>query len=161
MQVLRDALLVERTGFSDEILIRGHFRFRTRPAGAFTDDHGKNEKEKAMASQSKETRLKQKTVLEAKLQKRLALLAEKGQDAKRIARDVLVKQLKADLKAMGSRLRAIDAHVKRTGELAAIKAERLAKPKEEAPKAKKAAPEAKPEAKPKKKKKKEGEAPKE
>ena len=31
-----------------------------------------------MASKSKETRLKQKATLEAKLQKRLALLAEKG-----------------------------------------------------------------------------------
>jgi hypothetical protein len=113
-----------------------------------------------MASQSKETRLKQKAALESKLQKRLALLAEKGQDAKRIARDVLVKQLKADLKAMASRLRAIAAQVKRTEELAAMKAERLAKPKEEAPKAKKAAPEPPPEAKAKKKKKKEGEAPK-
>jgi hypothetical protein len=58
------------------------------------------------------------------------------------------------MKEAQARLRAIDATEKRTGELAAIKAERLAKPKEEAPKAKKAA-EPPPEAKPKKKKKKE------
>ena len=114
-----------------------------------------------MASESKETRLKQKAVLEAKLQKRLALLAEKGLDEKKIARDVLVKQLKGELKAIAARLRAIAAHVKRTEELAAMKAERLAKPKEEAPKAKKAAQEPPPEAKAKKKKKKEEEAPKE
>jgi len=117
-----------------------------------------------MASQSKETRLIQKAILNAKLQKRLALLAEKGLDEKRIARDVLVKQLKAELKAMDVRLRAIAAHVKRTEDLAAVKAERLAKPKEEAPKAKEAAPEPPPEAKAKKKKKKEEkgeEAPKE
>jgi len=110
-----------------------------------------------MASKSNETRLKQKAALEAKLQKRLALLAEKGQDEKKIARDVLVKELKANLKETQVRLRAIAANVKRTEDLAAMKAERLAKPKEETPKAKKAAPEPPPEAKPKKKKKKEGE----
>ena len=88
-----------------------------------------------MASESKETRLKQKATLEAKLQKRLALLAEKGLDEKKIARDVLVKQLKAKLKKTAARLRAIAANVKRTADLAAMKAERLAKPKEEAPKA--------------------------
>ncbi|MCE5265796.1 MAG: hypothetical protein LLG97_19990 [Deltaproteobacteria bacterium] len=109
-----------------------------------------------MASKNEETRLKQKAALEAKLQKRLALLAEKGLDEKRIARDVLVKELKADLKQTAIRLKAIAANEKRTADLAAMKAERLAQPKEEAPKAKKAA-EPPPEAKPKKKKKKEGE----
>jgi hypothetical protein len=108
-----------------------------------------------MASESKETRLKQKAALEAKLQQRLALLAEKGLDEKKIARDVLVKELKADLKQAQSRLKAIAAHVERTAGLAVAKAERLAKAKEEPPKAKKAAPEPPPEAKPKKKKKKE------
>ena len=108
-----------------------------------------------MASKNEETRLKQKAAFEAKLQKRLALLAEKGLDEKKSARDVLVKQLKAEIKSTEARLRAIAAHVKRTEELAAMKAERLARPKEEAPKQKKAAPEPPPEAKPKKKKKKE------
>jgi hypothetical protein len=111
-----------------------------------------------MASASKETRLKQKATLEAKLQKRLNLLTEKGLDEKKIARDVLVRELKANLKETDVRLRAIDASVKRTADLAAMKAERLAKPKEEPPKAKKAAPEPPPEAKPKKKKKKEEES---
>lgn len=107
-----------------------------------------------MASQSKETRLKQKTEWEVKLDKRLALLAGKGLDEKKIALDVQVKELKAKLKAAQARLRAIDATEKRTEELAAIKAERLARPKEEAPKAKKVE-EPPPETKPKKKKKKE------
>jgi hypothetical protein len=107
-----------------------------------------------MASESRETRLKQKTEREVKLNKRLALLADKGMDEKKIAQDVLVKALKAKLKESQARLRAIDATEKRTAELAAIKAERLAKPKEEAPKAKKVE-EPPPEAKPKKKKKKE------
>jgi len=107
-----------------------------------------------MASESRETRLKQKAGWEVKLQKRLALLAEKGTDKKKIARDALVKGLKAKVRESQARLRAIDATEKRTAELATIKAERLARPKEETPKAKKvAAPP--PEAKPKKKKKKE------
>ena len=64
-----------------------------------------------MSSESKETRLKQKATLEAKLQKRQALLAEKGLDEKKIARDVLVKELKAKLKETAARLRAIAANV--------------------------------------------------
>ena len=106
---------------------------------------------------SRETRLKQKAEWEVKLKKRLALLGEKGFDEKKIARDVGIKELKAKLKESEVRLRAIDANEKRTADLAAMKAERLAKPKEETPKAKKAeAPP--PEAKPKKKKKKAEEA---
>ncbi len=106
---------------------------------------------------SRETRLKQKAEWEVKLQKRLALLGAKGFDEKKIARDVGIKEMKAKIKESQVRLRAIDANEKRTAELAAIKAERLAKPKEEAPKAKKAE-EPPPEAKPKKKKKKTEEA---
>jgi len=118
-------------------------------------ESNKQQKEKTMASESKETRLKQKATLEAKLKKRLALLAEKGLDEKKIARDTIVKELKAKLKETAARLRAIAANVQRTAELAALKAERLAKPTEETPKAKKAAPEPPPDAKAKKKKKKE------
>ena len=101
---------------------------------------------------SRETRLKQKAEWEVKLQKRLALLGAKGLDEKKTARDVGVKELKAKIKESQVRLRAIDANEKRTAELATIKAERLAKPKEEAPKPKKEEPP--PAAKPKKTKKK-------
>jgi hypothetical protein len=108
-----------------------------------------------MSSESKETRLKQKAEWEMKLQRRLALLAGKGVDEKKIPRDVLVKELQSKIKESQRRLRTIAAIEKRTGELAAAKAERLAKPKEEAPRAKKGAPEPPPAAKPKKKKTKE------
>ena len=87
-----------------------------------------------MASQSRETRQKQLAEWEVKLQKRLALLGEKGFDEKKIARDVLVKELKAKIKESQVRLRAIGANEKQTAELAAIKAERLAKPKRRRPK---------------------------
>jgi hypothetical protein len=106
---------------------------------------------------SRETRLRQKAEWEVKLKKRLALLGAKGFDEKKIARDVGIKELKSKIKESQVRLRAIDATEKRTAELAVIKAERLAKPKEEAPKAKKAE-EPPPETKPKKKKKKTEEA---
>jgi hypothetical protein len=110
-----------------------------------------------MASKSRETRLKQQAEWEAQLQKRLTRLGTQGFDATKIARDVLVKELKAKIKESNLRLRAIDATEKRTAELAVIKAERLAKPKDEAPKTKKTA-EPPPEAKPKKKKKKDAES---
>ncbi len=99
----------------------------------------------------RDTRLRQKAEWEGKLKKRLALLGAKGLDEKKIARDVGVKELKAKIKESQVRLRAIDANEKRTAELATIKAERLAKPKEEAPKPKKEEPP--PGATPKKKKK--------
>lgn len=107
-----------------------------------------------MASESRETRLKQKAEWEVKLQKRLALLAEKGADKKKTARDAVVKELRAKIKESQVRLRAIEATEKRTAEAVTIKAERLARPKEEVSTAKKVA-EPLPEAKPKKKKKKE------
>jgi hypothetical protein len=106
-----------------------------------------------MTSESRETRLRQKAEWEAKLQKREALLAAKGADKKKIAGDVLIRELKSKIKESQRRLRAIDATEKRTGELAAVKAERLAKPKEESPRKKKSE-EPPPEAKAKKKKKK-------
>ena len=109
-----------------------------------------------MTSKGRGTRLKQKAEWEGKLKKRLALLGAKGFDEKKIARDVGIKELKAKIKETQERLRAIDANEKRTAELAAIKAERLAQPKEEAPKSKKKE-EPPPETKPKKKKKKEEE----
>ncbi|MBP1768835.1 MAG: hypothetical protein H6P98_2950 [Candidatus Aminicenantes bacterium] len=109
-----------------------------------------------MTSKGRGTRLNQKAEWEGKLQKRLALLGAKGLDEKKIARDVGIKELKAKIKETQERLRAIDANEKRTAELAASKAERLAQPKEEAPKSKKKE-EPPPETKPKKKKKKEEE----
>jgi len=106
-----------------------------------------------MNSQSKETRLQQQALLNSKLQKRLAMLAEKGMDEKAIARDATVKEMKSKLKETAARLRAIEKIVTRTGELAAIKSERLANPQKNMPRAKKETPEAPIETKPKKKKK--------
>ena len=62
-----------------------------------------------MTSKSRETRLTQKAAWELKLQKLTAQLADKGQNEKQIARDAAIKALKANVKAAGVRLRAIDA----------------------------------------------------
>lgn len=106
-----------------------------------------------MGSEGRETRLKQKAEWEVKLQERLALLAEKGADETKIARDALVKKFKSKIRESRVRLQAIDAIEKQTAELARMKAERLARAKEETSKAKKVA-EPPPDVKPKKKKKK-------
>ncbi len=104
-----------------------------------------------MKSESKKTRLQQQILLETKLQKRLAMLADKGTQEKMIAKDVLVRELKANINKTAMRLRAIEAVAKRTEELSARKTERLEKPRKDAPKEKKGAQEKPPEPKPKKK----------
>ncbi|MDA8126020.1 MAG: hypothetical protein M0009_12625 [Deltaproteobacteria bacterium] len=115
-----------------------------------------------MTSKSRDTRLEQKAEWEAKLKKREALLAGKGADAKKIAADIQIRELKAKIKESNLRIRAIDATEKRTGELAAMKAEKLAqaeaaKAAPPAPKKKKVEEAPAPEAKAKKKKKKDEE----
>jgi hypothetical protein len=112
-----------------------------------------------MKSESKKTRLQQQTLFETKLQKRLALLAEKGVQEKMISKDALVKELKAKLNRTALRLRAIETIEKRTEGLAARKTARLEPPPETAPKAKKDAQEKRP-AEPKPKKKSEPKPPK-
>ncbi len=108
-----------------------------------------------MTSLSRETRHKQLVQWEAKLQNRQTLLEEKGFDATKIAHEFGVRQLKSKVKEAQARLQAIDAAEKLAAELAATKAARLAKPREEAPKAKKAAKSPAPaETKPAEKKKK-------
>jgi len=108
-----------------------------------------------MTSLSRETRQKQLVEWELKLQKRQTFLGEKGLDAIKIAHDVGVRELKSKIKESQVRLQAIGAAEKLSAELAAMKAERLTKPKEKAHKAKKAAkPPTPAEVKPAEKKKK-------
>jgi len=90
----------------------------------------KNE-EVIMGSKKKPTQLKHKVQFEKKLAERLASLNDQGMEAERINKDALVKQLKARVRAVNSRLKAIDAHEKKTEELARMKAEKLAAPRNE------------------------------
>jgi len=113
-----------------------------------------------MGSKQEATVVEQKAYFEAKLNERRSYLLEKGIAPQGIAKDTILKNLRATVKRMNSKVAALAKIKKRTEELAKIKADRLAAPKKQkASKGK--APEAPPEegkAKKKKKKKKDAEA---
>ncbi len=79
-----------------------------------------------MGSQQKQTQLERKAQYERKLEKRIAYLTAEGVGSPRIDKDAFVKKLKADIKAVNTRLGAIAAKEKRTEELARAKAEKKA-----------------------------------
>jgi len=84
-----------------------------------------------MPSKTRQTNLEQKTYWEKRLKQRSGYLAEQGVEKKEISKDSAIKMLRSKLREVGSRLAAIDALQKRTQELAAMKAEKLAAPKKE------------------------------
>jgi hypothetical protein len=84
-----------------------------------------------MPSKTRQTNLEQKTYWEKRLSQRRSYLAEQGVEKDGISKDSAVKMMRARLREVGGRIAAIDALQKRTEELAAIKAERLAAPKKE------------------------------
>jgi hypothetical protein len=107
-----------------------------------------------MGSNQKQVQTGQKESFERKLKDRLAFLSEKGVESGKIDKDALVKHLKANIRAMNTRLKAIDALEKKDEELAKMKAERAAAPQEDSKGMKKKKAEEKPvEGKEKKKKK--------
>ena len=113
-----------------------------------------------MGSRNKEAQERQKAYFERGLEERLSFLAKKGIESPRIDKDALVKKLRANIRAMNDRLKAIAANERRTEELAKMKAEKaaekaasLAAPKERAGKKGKSSKETPPEGKEKKKKK--------
>ncbi len=112
-----------------------------------------------MGSKEEATVVDHKAYLEAKLAARRVYLTEKGIDAKGIAKDTILKNIKARVKKVNRKLETLAEITKRTEELAKIKADRLTTPKKQKA-AKEKAPEAPPkEGKEKKKKKKEAEEP--
>jgi hypothetical protein len=118
----------------------------------------KSERESSMSSKQEETSVDHKAYFEAKLNERRSYLIEKGVDTKGIAKDTILKKLKAKVKEVNLKIAAIAEIKKRTEELAKIKADRLAAPKKVKEKVAAAPPEEVKEKK-KKKKKKEAEAP--
>ena len=93
-----------------------------------------------MESKQKLIQLRHKAHLEQKLKDRLAFLAGKGLTARKAEKDTIARKWKADIKAINNRLRLIADHEKRTEEMAKIRADKAAAPKEEAaPKKKEAA----------------------
>jgi hypothetical protein len=84
-----------------------------------------------MGIMRKEIVTRQKAAFEQKLKDRLAFLAGKGIKAPRTDRDPIIKNLKAEIRAVNRRLARIAEIGKRTEEMARIKAERAAAPKKE------------------------------
>jgi hypothetical protein len=84
-----------------------------------------------MPSKTRQTNLEQKTYWEKRLRQRSSDLAEQGVGKDEISKDSAIKMLRAKLREVGGRLAAIENLQKRTQELAAMKAERLAAPKKE------------------------------
>ena len=84
-----------------------------------------------MGSKQKQAQIGQKESFERKLKNRLALLSEDGIESQKIDRDVLVKKLRANVEAINTRLKAIDANEKKNEELARMKLEKAAAPRKE------------------------------
>ena len=81
-----------------------------------------------MGSNQKQVQTGQKESFERKLKDRLAFLSEKGIESHKIDKDTLVKNLRASIRAINTRLKAIDANEKKNEELAKKKAEKAAAP---------------------------------
>jgi hypothetical protein len=115
----------------------------------------KMRRKNTMGSKQEGTVLGHKAYFEAKLEERRSYLTERGVDHKTIAKDDVIKKIKAKIKETNVRIKAIAKIKRRTEELAKIKAERLVAPKIEKgvkEKEPKAAPETGKEKKKKKKK---------
>jgi len=84
-----------------------------------------------MASKEKAARLEQKAHWEEKLNQRLSLMADKGAESKKIAKDTTVRKLRAKVRETDKRLKAIEEKEKKLEEMAKVKAEKLAAPKKE------------------------------
>lgn len=78
-----------------------------------------------MASKLKTTQMGRKEQYERRLATRLSLLSERKAEPSMIAKDPLVKNLRANIKATDLRLKAIAKIEQRTAELAKIKAEKV------------------------------------
>jgi hypothetical protein len=75
--------------------------------------------------------MQQKKSFEQTLQERLSFLSRKRIPSPNADKDTIVRKLKANIKAVNSRLRTVANHEKRSEELAQIKAERAAAPRKE------------------------------
>jgi len=90
-----------------------------------------------MPSKSKKVRIDQRSYYENKLNQRLSVLVERGFESGKIAKDTVVRKLKAQIRETGARLNVIIDLEKKREEMAKIKAEKAAAPKKKAGKKKK------------------------
>jgi hypothetical protein len=87
--------------------------------------------EHVMPSKAKDTRLEQKQYVEAKLNERLAELAERGLGPQASAKDKAVRKLRADLRKANQRLSVIEVKENKIEEMAKVKEDKLKQPKKE------------------------------
>ena len=95
-----------------------------------------------MASKDKIARDSQKTYWDGVLSRRLKVLSESGLDRGMIAKDVSVRKIRAEIRKIGRRLAVIDKKQDKVEEMARLRAEKMAIPKEEKTKKAKAEEEA-------------------
>jgi len=81
-----------------------------------------------MGLKRKQMLLRQKAYFEQELASRLSSLSGKGIESKQIDKDPLVRELKADVKALKNRLKAIADSDKITEDMAKSRAEKAAAP---------------------------------
>ena len=83
-----------------------------------------------MGSKNKEARLEQKAYWESKLTQRLSFLADKGVEPDKTEKDAVVRKFRAKVKETKGRLKYIADNEKKVEEMARVKAEKKAAPKE-------------------------------
>ena len=84
-----------------------------------------------MGLKQKQLQIRQKEYFEHHLKNRLSFLAGKKVGAAEVDKDPLVKNLRAQIRAVNNRLRLLAENEKRTAEMAKIKADRAAAPPKE------------------------------
>ena len=84
-----------------------------------------------MSLKRKQMQMRQKAFFEQKLQDRMLFLSEKGIESRKADKDPLVRKIKANIKAVNSRLKLVADNEKITEEMAKIKADRAAAPRKE------------------------------
>ncbi|HPB70125.1 MAG: hypothetical protein M0P04_06565 [Syntrophales bacterium] len=83
-----------------------------------------------MGSKQKRVQIGQKESFGRKLKARLALLSERGIKSHEIDKDPLVKNLRANIRAINVRMQAFEASEKKNEALAKMKADKAAPPQE-------------------------------
>jgi len=104
---------------------------RLSPMYASPGRHRSIEEETHMGFMRKQMLLQQRASFEQTLQERMSSLSKKGIQPPKTDKDPIVKKLKADIKAVNKRLRAVAENDKKTEENTKRKADRAAAPKEQ------------------------------
>jgi hypothetical protein len=84
-----------------------------------------------MGFMRKQMLIQQRESYELTLRNRLSFLSEKGVPTPKADKDTIVRKLKADIKAVNARLRAVAENDKKTEDNVRTKAERAAAPRKE------------------------------